>query len=129
MHVSRVALYLLGPPRLERGGKSLHISRRKVVALLAYLAMETGSHSRDALATLLWPEQDQSTARAYLRRALSELNRALGEDVLVIDRESAGIVATDAPGRHPPGRFGHMPREVAVPSEDAAVELAVDALA
>jgi hypothetical protein len=55
----------------------VRISRTKVVALLAYLAVTGTPHNRDALATLLWPERSQSRARAYLRRALSELNRTL----------------------------------------------------
>ncbi len=86
-----LALYLLGPPRIELDGEPVWISRRKVVALLAYLAMTGTPHSRDALATLLWPERSQSRARAYLRRALSELNRAVGEGFLAIDRETAGV--------------------------------------
>jgi DNA-binding SARP family transcriptional activator len=89
--MSLSALYLLGPPRLELDGAPVQISRRKVVALLAYLAVTGTSHSRDALATLLWPERSQSRARAYLRRALSELNRTLGEGFLAIDRETAAL--------------------------------------
>jgi predicted ATPase/DNA-binding SARP family transcriptional activator len=89
--MSRLALYLLGPPCVELNGKGIHVPRRKVVALLAYLAVTGTIHSRDALATLLWPERSQSRARAYLRRALSELNRTLGEGLLTIDRESAGV--------------------------------------
>ena len=84
-------MYLLGPPRVELNGEPVQISRRKVMALLAYLAVTGTPHSRDALATLLWPERSQSRARAYLRRALSELNRTLGEGVLTIDRENAGL--------------------------------------
>jgi DNA-binding SARP family transcriptional activator len=89
--MSSLAIYLLGPPRIERGDEPVHISRRKAVALLAYLAVTGTPHSRDALATLLWPERSQSRARAYLRRALSELNRTLGEGILAIDRETAGL--------------------------------------
>jgi predicted ATPase len=89
--MSRLALYLLGPPRIELDGRPVQISRRKVVALLAYLAVTGTPHSRDSLATLLWPERSQSRARAYLRRALSELNRTLGEGFLTIDRETAGL--------------------------------------
>jgi hypothetical protein len=76
--MSRLALFLLGPPRIELDGEPIHIARRRAVALLAYLAVTAGSHSRDSLATLLWPEYDQSRARAALRRTLSELNSALG---------------------------------------------------
>jgi DNA-binding SARP family transcriptional activator len=89
--MSRLALYLLGPPRIELDGEPVHIARRKAVALLAYLAMMGGSHSRDTLATLLWPEYDQSRARAGLRRTLSELNTTLGEGWLTADRETAGL--------------------------------------
>src|SRR4029078_3979112 len=48
-------------------------------------------HSRDALAGLLWPETDQSSARGALRRTLSALNQALGGQGLEADRESVGL--------------------------------------
>jgi predicted ATPase/DNA-binding SARP family transcriptional activator len=89
--MSRLALYLLGPPRLELDGEPIHIGRRKAVALLAYLAVTGGSHSRDTLATLLWPEYDQSRARAALRRTLSVLNRTLGQEWIAADRETVGL--------------------------------------
>ena len=78
--MSQLALYLLGPPRLELGGEPVKISRRKALALLAYLAVTGGHHQRDALATLLWPEYDQSGARADLRRTLSLLRRKLEQE-------------------------------------------------
>ena len=77
--MSRLALYLLGPPRIERDGHPVDVRRRKAVALLAYLAVTGQGHSRDALATLFWPEHDQSHARAGLRRALASLKKGLGE--------------------------------------------------
>jgi predicted ATPase/DNA-binding SARP family transcriptional activator len=89
--MSRLTLYLLGSPRIEWDGERVDIHRRKAVALLAYLAVTGGSHSRDALATLFWPEYDQSRARAGLRRALSSLKTALGEGWLVVDRESVRL--------------------------------------
>jgi predicted ATPase/DNA-binding SARP family transcriptional activator len=89
--VSQLALYLLGPPRVELDGEEIHVSRRRAMALLAYLAVTGRTHSRDSLAALLWPEYDQSSARADLRRTLSLLNRTLGEDCLTIDRETAGL--------------------------------------
>lgn len=49
------------------------------------------AHKRDALTTLLWPEYDQSSARADLRRTLSLLNRSLGEEWFTVDRETAGL--------------------------------------
>ena len=61
------ALHLLGSPRLEVDGTPAHIGRRKALALLAYLAVTGQAHTRDALATLLWPEFAAADARAELR--------------------------------------------------------------
>jgi predicted ATPase/DNA-binding SARP family transcriptional activator len=93
----RLALYLLGPPRIERDGEPVTIRRRKATALLAYLAVTGECHTRDALATLCWPESDQSRARASLRAALASLKSALGEGwadgkrPLDVDRETASL--------------------------------------
>src|SRR5207237_582683 len=61
------------------------------VALLAYLVVTRQRHSRDALATLLWPEYDQAHARATLRHTLSVLGKALGGQWLDIEREVVGL--------------------------------------
>jgi DNA-binding SARP family transcriptional activator len=89
--MSRLALYLLGPPRIELDGEPIYIGRTKAVALLAYLAVTGTPHSREALATLLWPESTPSRARASLRRVLVTLRNALGEDWLDIQPDSVGI--------------------------------------
>ena len=87
--MAHLTLHLFGSPRLERDGKTVSVSRRKVIALLVYLARERRTHQREALATLLWPEYDASSARTDLRRTLSLVNRALGGDGIVADRETA----------------------------------------
>jgi DNA-binding SARP family transcriptional activator len=89
--MNRYSLYLLGPPRLERDGKPVEFDTRKATALLAYMALARASHSRDTLAALLYPESDQTKARASLRRTLSTLKQALGEEYLEIDRETIGL--------------------------------------
>ena len=76
--LERLELYLLGTPRVEQAGQTLNLSRKKAVALLAYLAVTRRRLSRDTLATLLWPEHDDSHARGSLRRMLSELKKQLG---------------------------------------------------
>ncbi|MEZ4709887.1 MAG: hypothetical protein R3A44_21960 [Caldilineaceae bacterium] len=45
-------IHLLGPLRIELNGASIHLPRRKVAALLAYLILHPERHSRDHLATL-----------------------------------------------------------------------------
>src|SRR5262249_20749641 len=89
----RLALFLLGTPRIERDGHIVAVDTRKAVALLAYLAVTRQRHGRDALAGLLWPDYDESHARATLRRTLSALNKALAGDVLDVDRERIGLAA------------------------------------
>lgn len=89
--MSSLRLSLFGTPRVERDGKTVSLSRRKTIALLAYLAASGQPHSRDALSALLWPDNDQSSARANLRRDLSRLKSALGDDALRVDRLQTGL--------------------------------------
>jgi predicted ATPase/DNA-binding SARP family transcriptional activator len=93
--MSRVALFLLGPPRIERDGEPVEIDTRKAIALASYLAVSGEEHSRDALAALFWPLSDQSRARAALRRTLSTRRRALGYDRLEADGERLALSASD----------------------------------
>jgi predicted ATPase/DNA-binding SARP family transcriptional activator len=91
--VSHLALFLLGPPHLEKDGLPVDLVRRKAMALLAYLAMgsRVANHSRQSLANLLWPEYDERRARADLRRTLSVLNTTLGEGWLQTEREIVSL--------------------------------------
>ncbi|HEY6411230.1 MAG TPA: AAA family ATPase [Ktedonobacteraceae bacterium] len=89
--MSVLSLCLFGPPRIEIDGIAMSVDTRKAVALIAYLAIMGQQHSRDSLAALLWPENDQSHARAALRRTLSALNKALKGVWLDIDRETIGL--------------------------------------
>lgn len=92
--MSAWALHLLGSPYLERDGTALVIQRRKVMALLVYLAVTGKSHARDSLATLFWSEHDQSSARAALRRTLSELQKTLGGELLLVEQDTIGLQPT-----------------------------------
>jgi DNA-binding SARP family transcriptional activator len=86
-----LSFYLFGSPRLERDDRPVHMDTRKALALLAYLVVSSQNHTRDALATLLWPDYDQTNARAAFRRTLSTLNKALGTGILKIERELVGM--------------------------------------
>ena len=89
--MSPLALYLLGPPRVERDGKLIEVNRRKALALVAYLAVTGQSHSRDSLVNLLWPEYDSSRGRAALRRTLFTLRSALGGDQIEVEGDQLGL--------------------------------------
>lgn len=87
-------LYLLGAPYLEVDGRMVEIQRRKVLALLSYLALTGQPQRRDTLATLLWPDAGQSQARAALGRNLSELRTLIGAAHVQANRETVALVGT-----------------------------------
>ena len=55
-------LYLFGYPRIEKHGKPINVGWRKAVALLSYLCLAEGQLSREALATMFWPEHGHTRA-------------------------------------------------------------------
>ena len=82
--MAQFKLYVFGYPHLERDGLPASIPRRKILALLVYLAVNGGGINRDELATLFWPNHNQNMARAELRRTLSNLRKILGQDATPI---------------------------------------------
>jgi len=94
---SGLRLYLLGPPELKQNKHTAKIERQKTMALLVYLIVAKQRHSRDELATLLWPEYDQRHARANLRRCLSELRQIFGKEFIRSDQENLNIAPEGRP--------------------------------
>ena len=68
---------VLGPPEVFHDGSRLAFPLRKAQALLLYLAVEGGLHSRSKLAALLWPDSEPQVARKALRNALALLRHLL----------------------------------------------------
>ena len=87
-------LSLFGPPTLVRAGEAVALPSRRVVALLAYLALEEGTHARDRLALLLYPDATRERGRARLRNLLSILGRELGPEALRTDRSGATLAGS-----------------------------------
>jgi DNA-binding SARP family transcriptional activator/sugar lactone lactonase YvrE len=81
-------LRCLGLPTLERDGTEVRFTRKKSLALLAYLAVTGRPASRDSLATLLWSEHPASTAYGHLRNTLFDINKACTDRLLDADRQS-----------------------------------------
>ena len=65
-------------------------------ALLAWLALHPGEHSRGPVAALLWPGAPHANARTSLRSAAWALRRALGPDerLVLSGRETIGLRCT-----------------------------------
>jgi DNA-binding SARP family transcriptional activator/predicted ATPase len=74
-------------------GKPLTAFRSaKVQGLLVYLALTNQQiHSREALATLFWPEEPDSVAKKNLRQSLYQLRQVLNETV---DQQGSHLLVT-----------------------------------
>ena len=92
--VAVIEIRLLGPPQVLRDGVPVRFDTRKALAVLARLALAGGPRPRDAVADLLWPDQDLAHARGALRRTLSTIRSALGPDCVVAGRDHVAL----APG-------------------------------
>jgi predicted ATPase/DNA-binding SARP family transcriptional activator len=89
----RLTLELLGPPQLRLDNTPVTTSRRAVIALLAYLAVNDihhprQRHTREALSSLLWPNYDQSKALSNLRHILWEVTQFIGEGWILAEHET-----------------------------------------
>ncbi len=84
-------LFLFGAPRFERSGRRSEVSLHKATGLLVYLAVTKQVYSRDALATLFWPDSDQTSARASLRRTIYALGKTIGEGVFAFGADTIGL--------------------------------------
>ena len=73
-----LSLLFLGQPRVESQDVEIALPRRKVLALLAYLAVSGRPHSRDELAELLYPDRDRDHSYSGLRQSLCYLREAIG---------------------------------------------------
>ena len=77
---------LLGPLEVEVGGRPIVVDTRKALAIIALVSAEGRPFARDELAAMFWPDADDEAARGALRRTLSALRTAVGDQGLTIDR-------------------------------------------
>jgi DNA-binding SARP family transcriptional activator len=95
--MSLLRLAVFGPPEVFHDERRLSFALHKAEALLLYLAVEGGLHSRRKLAALLWPDSEPSTARNALRNALALLRSLLtdaeasGHSHLLLEPELLGL--------------------------------------
>ena len=98
--MGRLQLVLLGAPQVHHSGQAVRFRTRKELALLAYLAVENGVHTREKMIALFWPDSDSAQGRATLRRTLADLRAtlegtgALGSSHLRFEREQLSFDTT-----------------------------------
>ncbi len=86
-----LSIALLGAPRVEVDSQPLVVDTRKATAVLAFLAVTGHTHTRAVIANLLWPDADPERSRSALRRTLSTLRSALGDERLISDRLNVSL--------------------------------------
>jgi len=101
-------LRLLGTFRAQTAeGLPLRFQRRKSEALVAFLALHPGPHSREKLAALFGGDGTDDDTRRALRVVLTDVRKVLGEaslesdrDTLALRAECFGVLDTVALERH-----------------------------
>ncbi len=83
-------LRLLGAGEVRLLGEPVGLATKKALALLAYLALE-GTVTRSRLATLLWSENDDDSARRNLRRELHRLRGTGLRNYLEVNDDTVGL--------------------------------------
>ena len=87
-----LSLTLCGSVGVAGDGVAPDTIGAKSLALLAFLALEPGTHSRDELTALLWGEYPEEKAKASLRQALTHLRETV-PGALRVDRTSVSLAA------------------------------------
>jgi predicted ATPase/DNA-binding SARP family transcriptional activator/tetratricopeptide (TPR) repeat protein len=89
--MSVLKLTLFGAPRIWKQDVGIEIDRKKALALFIYLCLHEHSFSRESLCSLFWSEHNHTQSLAYLRRAIWEINQALGTEWLDTPKNLVGI--------------------------------------
>jgi DNA-binding SARP family transcriptional activator len=89
--MQRLEFRLLGFPEFRLNGQRVELALRKAAALLIYLAEAGGPVAREVAATLLWPDADDETARARLRRTLHKIRIAFGSEIIAATGASLSL--------------------------------------
>ena len=89
--VNKIVLKLFGYPSVLIHDTPVDFTRRKALALVAFLAVSKDRHSRESLAALLWPDTRASRAQANLRNVIYSINASSAVGILNVDRASVAL--------------------------------------
>jgi len=93
--MGHLSLALLGTPEVRHAGRIVKFRTRKEQALLIYLGVEGGLHSREKITALFWPDSEELQGRTSLRRTLADLRSTLHDTGcpahLIIERDRLGF--------------------------------------
>ena len=118
-----IQISLFGIPRIAVEEQPIAFSRRKSLAVLAYLALHPGPQLRERIAGIFWGDTADENARRSLRVILADLRKALGEEAISGDRDTLAL-NSDLAAELDTERFARLLRKPA-PPPNAHLEAAV----
>ena len=92
--MSKISCKLFGVPQIMKDGQSVFLPYAKINALLYYMLINKVV-SRTEIAGLLWPDENEETAKKNLRNAVYQTKRSLGLDIIVSPKKSVLILNQD----------------------------------
>lgn len=94
MPASQLTVNCFGTPEVKVDDNLHPLPTRKATALLVYLAITARPQSRELLAALLWPNSETDRAKSSLRRALTDIKKAIGGGWVGSNRQAVWIKST-----------------------------------
>ena len=85
--MSKIECRLFGVPQIVKDGQPILFPYAKISALLYYLLVAKVV-SRDEIAGLLWPNENDETAKRNLRNAIYQAKKTMGEDIITSPKKS-----------------------------------------
>lgn len=87
----KIYLELLGSPQVYYNGTPVQVTRKRVRALLFYLAAQQKPVARSRLADVLWPDRDSVSASKNLSIHISYLKSDLGSKIIKTEADYISI--------------------------------------
>lgn len=113
---------VIGVPSVRFNNSRPEMDTRKALGLLYVLAVSNRPIGRDEMMTLLWSDYPDDKARSSLRRTLTTLRKALGDEWLHLENEALYFSANDGLSVD----IWHL-REAVAAFEDPAMQTAATA--
>jgi pimeloyl-ACP methyl ester carboxylesterase/DNA-binding SARP family transcriptional activator len=86
-------LQVFGVPTALVQGRETRLPLKRAIALLAYLAFNTGLVPRPHLAAMLWPDASEAQGRTRLRRLVYTIEQAVGSAILSSNNDCLALHA------------------------------------
>lgn len=92
--MSKIYCQLFGIPQIIKDGEKIFFPYAKINALIYYILVNNVV-SRDEIAGLLWPDENEKVAKKNLRNALYQAKKSLGPDFIISPKKSILVLNED----------------------------------